>query len=345
MRIATRAALTAAAAALSISCASVAPNCACANNPDHPGCKKAETPEAPDVEYILAEARFGAALGKPREVEINQTPTYEAARESFKSAAIRPPDNCLTETASEVKGEARQPSKQLASQRCGVWLSEIEKSLAKNGFRVVSWDALRTIEENERVPPYKAAKKLGADILFLFNSLEISPVEAGGESAYRIEYATSNAKGEKGPPKPMTETERSQLKDAVIARSRLSAPDGSSLIVAGVLDATAIQTANGESIWFYRNTEIKTLTEQTGQAFLFGRIEGEKIWYLAERQTDAPSAAGVVAPAEKRSAVDTGGQSISATQDAGAAERLTLMRAVTSDFVDSFRTGKKGDNE
>jgi hypothetical protein len=296
------------------------------------------------VEYILAEARFGAALGKPREVEINKTKTYHDKRETFQSAAVRPPDACLTETASSVKGEARQPSKQLAAQKCGVWLSEIEKALVKSGFRVVSWDALRTIEENEHIPPYKAAEKLGAEVLFLFNSLEISPVAAGGESAYRIEYTASNAKGEKGSPLPMTENERAQLKSAVIARSVLSSPDGSALIVAGVLDATAIQTKDGESIWFYRNTEIKTLAEQTGQAFLFGRIEGDNMWYLAERQA-AGAPAAVVAPAENKSAVDTGGQSIAATQDSGAAEQLALMRAVTADFVDSFRSGKVGSND
>lgn len=345
MRRATRAALAASAAALCMSCASVAPNCACAKNPDHPGCKQVETPEAPTVKYVLAEARFGAALGTPREAEINQTKTYHAARETFQSAAIRPPDNCLTQTASEVKGDARQPSKQLASQNCGVWLSEIEKTLAKTGFRVVSWDALRTIEENERVPPYKAAQKLGADVLFLFNSLEISSVEAGGESAYRIEYASSNDRGEKGAPFPMTEQERAQLKAAVIARSKLSAPDGSSLIFSGVLDATAIQTTNGESVWFYRNSEIKTYAQKSGQAFLFGQIEGENMWYLAERKTDSAGGTTVAAPVEQKSAVDTGGQSVSASGDAKAAEELALMRAVTADFVDSFRSGKAGSNE
>jgi hypothetical protein len=245
-----------------------------------------------------------------------------------------------------VKGEASGGSTALATQKCGVWLSEIEKSLVKNGFRVVSWDALRTIEENERVPPYKAAKKLGADVLFLFNSLEISPVSAGGESAYRIEYAASNAKGERGAPFPMTATERSQLHQAVVARSVTNTPSGSSLIVAGILDATAIQTSNGESIWFYRNTEVKTLSHQTGQAFLFAKVEGEQMWYLAQREIEGvDSTAGVVAPVEQKSAVDSGGQTVSAHTDPEAAERLALMRAVTADFVDSFRTGKAGDNE
>lgn len=327
----------------SLSCASVAPNCACARNPDHPGCKEVEAPKPPKTKYLLAEARFGSALGTPREVEINQTPTYHKARESLTSAAIRPPDSCLTQTASEVKGEANNSATVLATQKCGVWLSEVERSLVKNGFRVVSWDALRTIEENERVPPYKAAKKLGADVLFLFNSLEVSSVSAGGESAYRVEYFASDAQGHRGAPLAMTESERAQLRNAVIARSKANTPDGSLLFLAGTLDATAIQTENGESIWFYRNTAIKTLSEQTGQAFLFARIEGQPIWYLAERETQAVSSA-VVAPAESRSSVDTGSQRISATQDATAAENLALMRTVTADFVDSFRTGKDGND-
>ena len=32
---------------MSISCASVAPNCACAQNPDHPGCNEPEEVEQP----------------------------------------------------------------------------------------------------------------------------------------------------------------------------------------------------------------------------------------------------------------------------------------------------------
>ncbi|MCH2110832.1 MAG: hypothetical protein MK135_16055, partial [Polyangiaceae bacterium] len=107
--------------ALLASCSTLGPNCACVKNPDHPGCAAAPKPkEAPEVEYVLAEAEFSAALGKPREVEINKTSTYEKARQKFSSAAVRPPDNCLTESAAQVQGEGKGASKQLASQKCGV---------------------------------------------------------------------------------------------------------------------------------------------------------------------------------------------------------------------------------
>ncbi|MCH2109863.1 MAG: hypothetical protein MK135_11065, partial [Polyangiaceae bacterium] len=227
---------------------------------------------------------------------------------------------------------------------CGVWLSEIEKALVRNGFRVVSWDALRTIEENERIPPYKAAAKLGADVVFLFNSLEVNPVSAGGENAYRISYFDSDKYGHRGAPHLMTASERSELRQAVQARSRSIGDQNGTSVLSSTLDATAIQTANGESIWFYRNTALKTLSADAGKAFLFARPQGQG-WFLAEAQSESSGVASAVAPPppEELSAVDSGGSSVAANVDPHAVQRLELMRAVTQDFVDSFRSGKDGD--
>jgi hypothetical protein len=317
-------------------CAVLGPDCGCALDPENPGCKAAEPVK---VEYALAEAQSAYTAGKKSSVEISDTPTYRDARQTLATAAIRLPDSCLNDSAATVRGDAQVQT--IAQTQCGVWLSELEKALVHARFRVVSWDALHGLEQSKRLPAYEAAKELGADVLFLFNSLEVSEVQPGSESVSRIEYFRSDERGGKGVPFAMTDYERSALREVVKGKMKIAsqASVGKAVALSSTLDSTAVTTSSGESMWFYRNTAAEPLIDSSGQAFLFARYQGR--WFLAHRATDAQPLLAPVAPTV--SAVDVDEQSTASTKDPYAVQRLSLVRAVAQDFVGRFRDGLPGD--
>lgn len=330
------------AATLNVSCANTLPECPCVD-PEHPGCKPPPPPKPPppiQIDYLLVQAESGAQIGKPRQVEISSTPQYDKARESVVSAAIRLPEECLNESAAQVTGEARR-TQAIVKTRCGTWLAELEKALVKQRFRVVSWDSLRGLITSQGLPAFSAAKQLGADVLFLFNSLEAADVPAGGEAASKYEYFHSDDKGAKGEPFPLMENERAAIRDFAAQKmaDQVRKLGGSSGVAAlsSTLDSTAILTSTGESIWFYRNTTLKPVTTKSGGQFLFAKYQGQ--WFPARREMQ------LIQPIRRdtASAQDVSTGSVAAGKDPYATERLDLVRAVAEDFVMRFRDGTKGD--
>jgi hypothetical protein len=316
-----------------LSCRSVVPDCGCVNNPEHPGCTTPEPEPEPTLTYALVEGRFDSSLGKKNSVEISDTPSYGAVRTSATSAVIRLPDSCLDETAAQVSGRSDSGNTILTT-KCGVWLKELEQALTRAQFRVISWDALRGLERSQNLPSYQAAQQLGADVLFMFNSLEVSDVAPGSETANRIEYFTSNARGDKGDPFPLPQSERLVLKTAVKQKLGVHTTDVTAL--SSTLDCTAIVTKNGESVWFYRNTGIKPLVRHAGMAFLF--VKHEERWHFAPSAELGPVN---LVPTVELSAVDVEEDKRAQTTDPYQTYKLELVRTVANDFVERFRSGSK----
>lgn len=312
-------------------------DCACLDA-TRPGCV------ALSHDYLLIDALQGAALSTKPKIEVSQTPAYGDSRAASGVAAIRLPDNCLNDTAAQVTGIAKHTDA-IALTQCGVWLAELEKALVGAQFRVVSWDALRGLERSENLPAYKAAEKLGADVLFLFNSVEASNVAPGGKAGSRLRYYRSNERGEKLAPYPMTEAQRTPLRISVEGvMQQLAAPtvaDKSTMNVtalAAMLDATAVLTKSGESIWFYRNRTMKPLQATIGREFLFVKYMNR--WNITRR--DLPQAV-LIPRAEMLQAEDSSQATMGASSDPYAVERLDLVRTVAQDFVTRYRSGKPGE--
>lgn len=317
------------AAATSLSCTEVYPQCKAAP----------EVAAPPEADYLLVVSESSLTAGKPRDVEISDTPKYRSARSTLRTAAIRLPDSCLHESAAQVTGEAHH-TQEIVQTACGVWLSELERSLVRAQFRVVSWDSLRGLERSENLPAYAAAQKLGADIVFLFNSLEASNVKAGSEAAMSHRYFHSNAKGEQLAPYPMADEERAPIREFV--KAKLGTPaeataDAGVTALSATLDATAILTDSGESVWFYRNTTVEPVSGTEGMRFLFEKHGNQ--WYPAE--PERPKVQKI--ETSTVSAVDSTGVSVQATKDPYKQERLALVRAVARDFVSRFRNGTSGE--
>jgi len=106
--------------------------------------------------------------------EIIETASYNELLPTITTIAIRAPDSCANETTAIHSGEASGRGLLLKTD-CGVEMSELERALAKAGYHVISWDIIKNrVIHDENMTPVKAAKDLGAQVLFQVNSLERS---------------------------------------------------------------------------------------------------------------------------------------------------------------------------
>jgi hypothetical protein len=157
-----------------------------------------EPPKPPVPQYLVVWYAAASVAAQPANSQVSQTATYQKERANIRTAAIRLPDQCEnTSAATATGGSAR--SDLVLQTACGVWLAELEKALVKKGYRVSSWDALRQLEKQKNISTYDAAKQLGADLVFVFNSLEASPSKAGAKGAYSLKYFTAGPTPRKFP--------------------------------------------------------------------------------------------------------------------------------------------------
>jgi hypothetical protein len=319
-----------------------------------PDCRPAAVPE-----YALVEYRFGGELGRTPSVEVSQTPTYDQQRTQFAVAAVRLPDSCLNEGAARVSGVASQ-AQSILQTHCGPWLGEIERALVRAKFRVMSWDAVWKLEKQENLSTYNAAKELGAEIVFVFNSLEAADVTAGAIKTVSYKYFQSDSHGERGAPLPLDDAARAAFRSYVSTAVGGEAQARSVVALSSVLDVTAIMTGSGESIWFYRRAVVVPTVAQNGMRLLFARVRpgddspgvcpsaenaaecealGRARQWLPTVPEIQASVAAPVAPVLRTEDVST--SSVGPASDPYASERLAIIRAGAEHFVSSFRTGGK----
>lgn len=314
------------------------------------GLPQCEAVSQAPVSYVLAEFSLDAQYNTaPPKVEVNETPTYTARRNSLKTAAIRMPDNCLHDVAGKATGLAAN-AQTILSTDCGVYLKEIETALAKSGFRVFSWDALHQLEHTKGIPTYAAAKELGADVVFIFNSLDVASINSGAESGSKIRYFQSNAQGR--PLEPLVtkedDTSRAFFHDFVRAHTNApSAADAPPTALSCVLDATAVivnldtssgalEKQAGESIWFFRRAVTFPLRLSSEKRFLFASAGGA---WAPVKPEGLPTEPGK----QNYSSEDVEHTSRAAsTQDPYQAEKLALMQAAAKEFVERFRGNQGG---
>lgn len=294
----------------------------------------APPPPPPDIraEYVLVSFSMGGEYAKPPADEVKATDTYDKGRTSYKTAAIRLPDSCLNESAGKVSGMSNQ-SQTILQTQCGPWLSEIEKALVGSGLTVMSWDALWKLEREKGISTYSAGAQLGADIIFVFNSLEAGDIKAGSSVAGTFKYFLSDEAGTPVSPLPLDDATRAQFQTFVraVLQSRTAADQVTAL--SAILDVTAVLPTSGQSVWFFRRAQTIPVTDTKGLNFLFGRYPG------AQWQPVAPRVQILAAPvaSPSYSAEDTVSSTVGAGADPYQAQRLELIRNGADAFVSAFR--------
>lgn len=305
-------------------------------NPSVPTCRAVQAPAPPAPEYVLVEHRTASESATAPKVEVKETPKYQSTKGKLRAAAIRLPDTCLNETAARVTGVA-QRTDLIFQTKCGSWLSEIEKALATAGFKVYSWDALYKLEIERRLSPYNAGKMLGADVVFVFNSLEAGDIKGGASMQGRFRYFNADARGRALSARPLDEATRDQFKAFAQGALKDSVKPDQVIALSSIIDSTAVLTESGESVWFYRRVLTMPVKENAGMKFLFGRYPGTEWKVVSPALLPAISKPRSAPLLSTEESVES---SVGVRHDAYEAMRLDLIRAGASDFVQAFRGGK-----
>jgi hypothetical protein len=209
--------------------------------------------------YIIVSYDAAVARGREnKQGEVFATPKYGELRGSIKTVAVRAPDKCLEDSVGRRTGDARvdtdsRESRKVMSTACGVVLSEMERSLAEAGFRVISWDILYKAERINGVTTYAAALKLGADAVFMINDLQNEPITTDQSDAEHFVYFESDPEGRQVRPAKLGEADRRTIKG--LAATRIGSKTGTQTVALGAsLDVSAVKPDSGEAFWFYRNS-------------------------------------------------------------------------------------------
>lgn len=184
--------------------------------------------------------------------EIVQTPTYKSIINNVKSVAVRAPSSCSNKTSDQQNGSATSKEVVLATQ-CAVEMSLIERALSKASYKVISWTEFDRYSDKS-IPIHKLANKMGAQVLFQVNSLEKSTKKLGNlskDETLEYNYYISNDDGENLGQANIDEETKTLLKSYIGSNSQSIANIKVPFVT---LDANAISTTDGETIWFYRNT-------------------------------------------------------------------------------------------
>lgn len=199
--------------------------------------------------HYLLSSQFVASTQTGKEPEIIETPFYLTERTKIRTVAVRAPDSCSNQTADQATGQAASQGTILQT-NCGVEMAEIEKSLAKMGYRVISWKVLaREMGKNQSATDSAAA--LGAEVIFQINSLEKSQKTLGKDARWERKYYLSNDNGSKVEERAFDDATRTHFKKNYLENFENNIDTRRQAVT---LDANAVYVKTGESIWYYRWT-------------------------------------------------------------------------------------------
>jgi hypothetical protein len=310
-------------------------------------CGPASAPPPPP-QYLRVDYTGQRTTGGNSPAEISGTPTYQSERTKWKSVALRVPNNCATETAAKVTGAASS-SQAILESSCGVWLKELEAALSREGYRVVSWDALHRAESAGDMSTYQIAQKLGVDVVFLINSLEPTPQALADSGEQKLAFFQSNAVGDPLAKAQLDPARSKWLVDFVRKRVDASKAEASGVTAhAAMLDLTAITATSGEAMWFYRRALTglpKALKDSDAMSFLFAykpsaTVPGLEHWWPVAPANQVQAIPEAPAPPELQSEVTLTSSASGGPEDEARAIKLELVRTVVKDFVHSFKTGQ-----
>lgn len=289
--------------------------------------------------YLLVDVTYDGTANLNQKRDVRATSNYKEHASTLKSMAFRLPDRCLTNTAAQATGTTGKSDVVLLSE-CAVWLSRLERAVTEAGYRVISYDALNRLERQKQISPYAAARELGADLVFMINSLETGEKKFGGQAGLKLHYFSTNQYGQAGEEEKLDAEMRKLLKsfvkdslnqDPEFTKERVSS-------LSATLDATGVLSSSGEAIWFYRWGVGKKLHAERSLSYLF-RGRGD-FWRPVEPWQPKRLKA---TPKMERDAEEEIVESHDreAKVDPYQAQKFELVETVASDFVKNFQAGSR----
>lgn len=177
------------------------------------------------------------------DTEIVQSRTAIGASDKINKVAILLPSTCANQTASAASGKQGSEKGTLMATACGVEMAALERSFARAGYEIVSWQL-----------------KEEADALIQVNSLErtVGKIPEG----YKIDtrYDKTNSKGK------VLGIANVPEKDALGLKAQFVTPVSNYIqnkeLLGVTLDATVIYVPTKQAIWFYKKTVSEPLPKQ-----------------------------------------------------------------------------------
>jgi len=103
--------------------------------------------------FYAVRSSFSMSEDKHRAPDVTETDTYRAMISTVKRIAVKAPDRCANETSSESKGETRSREGVLLKSNCGQEMAILERSLARAGYKVVSWSVVNSRSNADNCSP------------------------------------------------------------------------------------------------------------------------------------------------------------------------------------------------
>ncbi len=287
--------------------------------------------------FILVQSRVASTTRNDNFGEVTKTPRYSKIISQINSVALSAPSSCADKSAASATGSAANTG-DVVKTRCGVEMAEIERALVRQGFTVYSWKMVNNaFIDNKTEDVTKVAKKLGAQVLFQVNSLERVIMTPGRDDRIEHNFENSNASGESLSPLKLDEQQINKI-NAIIGTDELKRLPSSKRLGA-MLDINAVDTATGQTIWFYRWSKHEDSSKKILAKYLLQCWDYWAPWCRIE-EGQIPEPESPKKGSEKRSTEEV----TFSTDSRPASEQdviyFELLRDVTVDFVKRFSSGQ-----
>lgn len=230
------------------------------------GCSHAPViyPPAPPLYYTVSfETRRTTESGElPPQSDVLAQDAAQLLKPGRKVAFL-PPDSCTTESVSP-SGAAQDSTSILM--RCGALLASLEAEVAKSGYSVVSWQALKS---SGAAGSQERARAMGVNILFEVNQLSQESREPGARQVSNLRFGREEGPGQ-ALPVPVMPAVAERCAQQLSGLKRTGEREYLSTV-----NLKAVDVATGRALWLYQNTVVERVgQDEENQTKLYYRADG-----------------------------------------------------------------------
>lgn len=207
------------------------------------------------AQNYIVKSRLVETTRLEKRPDVTPARSYASVLKRTKTVALRAPDGCANEGAAQARGESSTTGGILQTD-CGVEMSELERALARIGYSVVSWDAIRKMVKFEKITPVAASRRLGADVLFMINSLERTRTDLGTNARWEREFLAADSRGESLGRVGVPESRALQLERLMMGPEQALLPGAR---LSATINVSAVDVRTGRTIWFYEWTHAEPM--------------------------------------------------------------------------------------
>ena len=288
--------------------------------------------------YVYVTKKSIAVGSANTDPEITATARYKEIIPETRSIAYRPPDSCFDQSASAATGKASVQA-QILTTSCGVWLAELERALARNGFEVTSWQTLIGNMGGAKISGdtvISRAKELGVEVLMMINSLDVGRVNLDSRYSTNIRFYESNKKGVRKDPLPLDPARQRALLAGI--------PGGAGVpyrAISATVDVTAIDLKTNQAVWFFRQTISEEVKREYAFEGLFLCMEQSYRGAPTSRTCNRRIPVGRKDIEQSMSEISTQGQSTGGAVNPDQNEKYKMIKGVVKNLSDEFARGRR----